>query len=67
MTKHDQSLHANRAKESSTLDPSKRPLTKKNNGLVITYFFISPAIASHTGGPYNSAPLDNRIDVKALV
>jgi hypothetical protein len=67
VTKHDQSLHANRAKESSTLDPSKRPLTKKNNGFVISYFFISPAIASHTGGPYNSAPFDNRIDVKALV
>ena len=68
MTKHDQSLHANRAKESSTLDPSKRPLTQKKIVVLLPLtFFTSPAIASHTGGPYNSAPFDNRIDVKALV
>jgi len=67
VTKYNQRVDTDRQKETPTLDPSKQPLTEKNNGFIATHFFTSPAIASHTGGPYTSAPLNNRIDVKALV
>ena len=67
VAKHRPPLHTNGRKAITAIDPSKWPLTQKNIGFAGAYFFPPPAIASHTGAPYNLAPFDNRIDVKALV
>jgi hypothetical protein len=68
VTKHRKLQAGHCQIKTTTIDPSKQPLTPKiNNGWVKVYFFAIPAIASQTGGPYNSAPFVNRISLKALV